>query len=188
MPSLKHQGWRQGLKDLRVLWLRAANGRAVRGQEESARAGGAALEAGERRAELEALLASNLHRRRDELAQALAEADVGAARRARAASTLLFAALTGQQPALPAHAYTWHDVAQRAALWGRAARRQRQGSVCALARPRQGLDPETLNHSSQGGAGRAQRGGGGGSRAFVRCRSPRGWGRTLHSKTLNPLT
>ena len=53
-------------------------------QEESARARGAALEAGERRTELEALLASNLHRRRDELAQALAQADVGAARRARA--------------------------------------------------------------------------------------------------------
>ena len=60
--------------------LRVANGCAVCGQEESARARGAALEAGERRAELEALLASNLHRRRDELAQALAEADVGAAR------------------------------------------------------------------------------------------------------------
>ena len=49
-------------------------------QEECARARDAALEAGERRAELEVLLASNLHRRRDELAQALAKADIHTAR------------------------------------------------------------------------------------------------------------
>lgn len=49
-------------------------------QEDRAREREAAMETAEKRAELETLLASNLHRRRDELRQALAEADVGAAR------------------------------------------------------------------------------------------------------------
>lgn len=49
-------------------------------QEERAREREAALETAEKRTELETLLASNLHRRRDELRQALAAADVGAAR------------------------------------------------------------------------------------------------------------
>ncbi|KAK9828108.1 hypothetical protein WJX81_005196 [Elliptochloris bilobata] len=51
-------------------------------QEERTRAQNVALEAAARRAELEMLLASNLYRQRDELAHALAEADVDAARAA----------------------------------------------------------------------------------------------------------
>lgn len=49
-------------------------------QEKQAAEREAAMEAAEKRMELETLLASNLHRRRDELQQALAEADVETAR------------------------------------------------------------------------------------------------------------